>query len=804
MTATIIIFILTCVLAALVVVLAIALLRLRERVSHLATDAVGGHDRQANLQELLSATTDGLVAWRFGRIVEANGVLETVGKARGPAAAAFTALHEWFHEDDRTLLNTAITALHDGGDPEPFTLRGADGTAWYQVTLRKMGQDEDIYALWLRENSEIADRAKQLQQLVEQSHQTEQALAKFVNQVPVPLYRRDKDLAIIWCNQAYAEMAGLESPDDTDKLRRAEIETGMTRDAGRRLAGRARDSGTMQREIRHYVYNGQRRALLVVEFPNHDDGGLIGYLRDVTDTEEKDGELRRHIDANAEVLNNLSTAITIYGSDQRLNYYNEAHAKLWELSEEWLAGGPTFGEVLDRLREERKLPEVTDFPAYKTARLQNFTDLLQTQEDVLYLPDGRVLRNVTSPHPFGGLMILAEDITDSLVLERSVNTMTAVQRETLDNLYEGVAVFGADAQLKLFNAAFARMWDVSASQMNNEPHVSMIVQAAKPWLARSDDEDEWAALQARLLSQVTSRENMAGRMQGPKQSVIDYSSVALPDGNKLFTYLDVTDSVAVEHALRERNLALEAADQIKSEFLASVSYELRTPLNVIIGFAEVLVNQYFGELNDQQLEYGQDILNSSQQLLALINDILDLASIEAGRLELEPAEIEVQDLLESVVALARERAQRGQLSLTLEMEENIGILQADEKRIKQVLFNLLTNALKYTDPGGKVTIGVNREGETMSFYVSDTGVGIAEEDRELIFESFSQGRRANVEHSAGLGLSLVKRFVELHNGSLDLQSKLGEGTTVRIFLPMRQTAPLEPPTDQIDRETAAP
>jgi signal transduction histidine kinase len=276
-------------------------------------------------------------------------------------------------------------------------------------------------------------------------------------------------------------------------------------------------------------------------------------------------------------------------------------------------------------------------------------------------------------------------------------------------------------------------------------------------------------------------------MERPDGSVIDFAAVALPDGNMLFTYVDVTDSVGIERALRERNQALEAADQLKSEFLASVSYELRTPLNVIIGFAEVLVNQYFGGLNERQLEYSRDILNSSQQLLSLINDILDLASIEAGRLELDVHPVEARVMLESVLALARERAQRRQLQLQLECPDDAGIVELDEKRIKQALFNLISNSLKYTDPGGQIAIGAQRQGEEIEFYVADNGIGIDEDDRRLVFESFQRGRKGNAEHSAGLGLALVKSFVELHQGRVLIESEVGVGTRVSMVLPGRQT-----------------
>ncbi|MDP6342292.1 MAG: PAS-domain containing protein, partial [Alphaproteobacteria bacterium] len=554
---------------------------------------------------------------------------------------------------------------------------------------------------------------------------------------------------------------------------------------GRAMAAAAAEIGELKCESRHFVVGGQRRALEVNELPGLPDGGVLGFVRDVTHVEESQDELERHIEAHAEVLNNLSTAIAIFGPDKRMSYHNSAYAKLWQLDEDWLSGRPLHGEILDELRENRRIPEQTDFPAYKQEFIRLYTDLLATQEDVIYPPDGRVLRQVISPHPFGGLLFLTEDITDSLVLERSYNTLIAVQRETLDNLYEGVAVYGGDGRLRLFNSAFATIWQLDERLLETEPHVSEIIDSARDLFA---EHETWNELRELLISQATGRDTLSGRMERPDERIIDFAGVALPDGNMLFTYIDVTDSANVERALLERYEALETADRLKSEFLANVSYELRTPLNVIIGFAEVLANEYFGTLNDRQKEYTGDILNSSHQLLDLINAILDLASIEAGQLELEPAVFDVRTMLENVISLGRERAQKQQLHLSIDCPVDFGTIEGDERRLKQVLYNLLSNSLKYSDRRGEITVGVSDEGDEVGLYVADNGIGIAEADQQLVFEKFRRGSLTERQHSVGLGLSLVKSFIELHGGRVVMDSQVGEGTRVTCHLPRQQPA----------------
>jgi signal transduction histidine kinase len=231
---------------------------------------------------------------------------------------------------------------------------------------------------------------------------------------------------------------------------------------------------------------------------------------------------------------------------------------------------------------------------------------------------------------------------------------------------------------------------------------------------------------------------------------------------------------------------VELANRNKSEFLANMSHELRTPLNAIIGFSEVLKEKMFGEVNDKQLEYLEDIYSSGQHLLALINDILDLSKIEAGRMELELSRFHLGLLLDNALMLVRERAGRHGLTLKLEVQPDIGEWVADQRKIKQIVINLLANAVKFTPAGGSVTLRANLVGQGgIEVAVADDGVGIAEADQALVFEEFRQagGDHLGKSEGTGLGLSLAKRFVELHGGSIRVESALGQGSTFAFTLP---------------------
>jgi signal transduction histidine kinase len=232
---------------------------------------------------------------------------------------------------------------------------------------------------------------------------------------------------------------------------------------------------------------------------------------------------------------------------------------------------------------------------------------------------------------------------------------------------------------------------------------------------------------------------------------------------------------------------LEAANRHKSEFLANVSHELRTPLNAIIGFSEVLGERMFGELNEKQAEYTEDILSSGRHLLSLINDILDLSKIEAGRMELEVTKFDLPMALENALTLVRERAMRHGLRLERVVDERLGEFVGDERKVKQILVNLLSNAVKFTPEGGKIQVRAGLDDGTVKISIGDTGVGIAPEDQEAIFEEFRQvgSNYAQKREGTGLGLSLTRKFVELHGGKIWVESELGKGSIFTFTLPIK-------------------
>ena len=698
-------------------------------------------------------------------------------------AADLATLCRALEPEDGARLKAATEGLRTRGEAFDLTVRRADAARILEVAGRRsqlVGDLEPSSAIWFSDVTGTS-HAQAAAEAERDDH------ARLLDALPVPIWRRDGDLSLVYCNLAYAR--AVDRSRERVLGEAVELPGTALAETSRGLARRALAQGEDQSENHHVVIAGERRLLALKEAPL-DGAGTAGCALDMTSAEDLEGQLRRHIDAHAEVLENLGSAIAIYGPDMRLKFFNSAYTQLWRLDEDTLSGEPHYGDVMETLREQRRLPEQPDFPAYKAEILKTYSTLIEPMEELLHLPDDSTLRTTVTPHPFGGVLFTYEDVTDRLALESSYNTLIAVQSETLNNLYEGVAVYGVDGRLKLFNPAFARIWGLSLKLLKAEPHARDVVSRTRDFF--DVPEADWPELMERMVTQIAEPDTHDGRYERADGSVVDWAQVPLPDGASLFTFLDVTDSIRVERALRERNEALETTDRLKSEFLANISYELRTPLNAIVGFAEILENKFFGELNERQLDYSRAIVESSQRLLALINDILDLATIEAGYLRLDLALVDLSALVEAIYTLGHERARNRGIEFVIDCPKDIGTVMADERRLKQALFNLLSNSLKYTPDGGKIDIIVRRRGAEALLTVADTGIGIPREQQVQVFDKFERGGGQGRQTGAGLGLSLVKSLIELHHGWVELDSAPDSGTKVTCHLPVEQPEEAQP------------
>ena len=484
------------------------------------------------------------------------------------------------------------------------------------------------------------------------------------------------------------------------------------------------------------------------------------------------------------IIDALSTPIAIFNARRELVQANRAYSALWKLDPAWLKPGMDERTILDRLRTDGALPTEPDYHGWRTKHLKSY-ELTKAEERVWHLPGGRTVQVIAAPAgPQGGVIYVFEDITEQLVLQSQHRSLLDVQRSTINALTEAVAVFGTNGKLTLSNPRLSALWNVPPALLQQSPHIDQI--AAEVAAALPDDgASVWADLKRKIIDLNPNRADQQGRIHRADGKLIDYAVTRLPDGQRMITFLDVTESANYQRVLTERNDALVTADRLKDAFVQNVSYEFRSPLTNIIGFADLLASETAGPLNERQKSYTEYIRASSETLGLLIDSILDLQTVDAGIAELRPEPQDVHALVARASAglaatFPKVDGEAG-FNLVVDVQENLPLLIADGTRIVQVLYNLLSSAARYSERGGEVRLTVRRRGEHMSFVVEDEGAPITGEARAALHDrdGGSNGR----DRGAGLALAIVRAFVNLHGGTVHVENRTPRGTRATVTLP---------------------
>ncbi|MCC2096688.1 MAG: PAS-domain containing protein [Hyphomicrobiales bacterium] len=601
------------------------------------------------------------------------------------------------------------------------------------------------------------------------------AVRGMLDAIPNPAWMRNNEGKLTWTNRAYAEAVEAGAPVEAVS-KGTELLDQSARDAARK----AKAANAVWQDKVSAVVAGQRRKLDAIEVPSL--YGSVGMAADISELESIRRDLGQQTEAHARTLDQLTTAVAMFDGKKRLVFYNAAYRQLWSLDPAFLDQRPSDPEILDRLRSERKLPEQADFRAWREDMMTCY-QRNDTVEHIWYLPDNRSLRVVANPNPQGGVTYLFDDVTERYQIESQYNALIRVQSETLDTLREGVAVFGSDGCLKLYNPAFPAMWKLQEGALDGQPHIDAV---AKLCEQLDPDGESWQQLRAVVAGLHDQRTGFETRIACLDDLIIDCATAPLSDGATLLTFTDVSASVLGEKALTEKNQALELAEKLRNEFVHHVSYELRSPLTNIIGYAELLTNEAVGALNSKQREYAGHVAQSSAALLAIINDILDLATIDHDAMDLVEEEVDIQATIKAAAEGVQDRLSEADIKLQIVTGDNIGSFLADGKRMRQVLFNLLSNAIGFSEPGQTVTLSAFRRDGQIIFKVADQGRGIPAELLEQVFNRFHSHTVGSRHRGAGLGLSIVQSFVELHGGDVLIDSAPGEGTVVTCIFPARE------------------
>ena len=634
--------------------------------------------------------------------------------------------------------------------------------------------------LWLFDTSgaeaERADLARRLQQ----TEGALDSLTHLIESAPFPMWYRGPDLSLGLVNSAF--VAAVEGSNAADVIARgSELIEGAGDDNARAGAMIALETIKPYSRTQPATIGGERRMLRLVDVPLA-TGAVAGFAIDIQDLEDARFELARNIQSQRELADRMSAGVAQFDPDRRLTFFNQPFAIMAQIDPEWLSERPEFDRLLERMRENNRLPETRDFPAWKEERRGWFSSAEEVVEEDWILANGDHLRVVGQPLPDGGLRLIIEDRTEQVRLSSARDTLLRVRSATFDNLFEAISVFASDGRLYLWNRRFCSVWDLDESWLGEHPRVDELVPALAKRLAKPT-----AAAQVRELirNATTGRQQGSGRVSMSDGRHFEFAAVPLPDGNALFTMIDVTDSTRIEAALRERATALEEADQVKTDFVANMSYELRTPLTSIGGFAEMLAAGYAGKLAPAAADYVSAILESVARLSKLIDDVLDLTQGDTKGLILERERIDLAGLCKAAVETMQGRiAAKGQ-KFHVEIDASTGMVIGDARRLRESIEHVLHNATAYTEPGGHIALRASGNDEQVTISVTDDGPGIEPENQSNVFKRFHRigtgvGRG---EAALGLGLPLTRQFIEAHGGTVELVSAPGKGTTVTLTIP---------------------
>jgi len=726
-----------------------------DELDRLAQDLREAQERVERAHLFLAADRQFMITW--------NGLDDTDVTFEGDITVALETTNpmrvlnfrEWLAPMDADALGQRLQALRAIGTGFSLAFRTLAGEHVDIEGRPVAGRAVMAARLSTGERATVARMQAENQALAEAQAQ----LCSVLNAIPQPVWLRDRAGRLGWVNSAYAQAVDAPGPDAV-LTAQAEILDTQDRAEIRKIQ---LDSGRYQGEVTA-ILAGQRRKVDVVEVAGPEGGG--GFAFDISELEAARSALERQMEAHVKTLDELPNAVAMFDQRQQLTYSNRAFADLFALDAGFLKSKPSVGEWLDNLRTHARLPETGDYRQWKASQIALFASP-ESSEQGWRLPNGRALRLVTSPNPQGGLTFLFEDETERFALATEFDQLKNTQWETLMALSEGVAVFGSDGCLQLSNPAFSKLWDISPEALRSRPRVEEVAQAASRQAAPA-----WHDITRTVCSLSEARDERHFETATSDARVFRISTVPLPERATLVTVSDVTDTVEAEARLREHNDALQQAARLRTDFIRSLSFELRSPLTNVVLAAQALAGGVAGDLSPKQRSYTEDLARSADSVLAITNDVLDLADLESGAgVDLKRESFGLSEAITESLEGLQDRIGAANLKLALNVQSGVKTINADPKHFRHILFSLLANAISFSADGDHLRLAVKREDGNLLVEVSDSGRGAP------------GGNTRDVPREHGFRFSLARALVQLHDGRIEVTQDANGGHITTVILP---------------------
>ena len=611
----------------------------------------------------------------------------------------------------------------------------------------KHSNSHEFIFMTIEDITDINKKRKKEELTYVQTLKEKKIISNVANNIPMALWHRNAQGRIDYCNETYAHALDC----STAKIITENLELFSKNDINLHKLSEhslAKQQPSISRQ--YAVVQGKRRFIEVGIYPIAETFSTVGYALDCSETEELSSKLSFTTSAYHEIFNTISIPIAVFDEHKNLNYYNAAYTKLFDFKESFLEKNITFADILDDLRTRKKIPEHANFKEYKRKRAELFKNIIKPIEEFIDLPNEDTLRVRIAPYPLGGLIFVYENITDKLNLERGVNTLLAVQKETINHLYEALIVIEKNGKIQFLNKSMEQLFNIQNAK-------TLVGAPFNAWTAIFKnfflDEKQHANWTEYLSSLFINRHPISERLFLLNELVINWFYTPLPDGSHMLGFLNVSEEWNNERQLKAHSLDLEKKNTLKQNYINQVTHELQKPINNIIGFSNSLAQQLFGTLNEKQLHYCQLIENNTENVKFLIDDVLCLIGLDQYSLTITPQPFILHNMLSALRSMIEPIFQEKGVDFTISNNSTQTKVIGSEKHLKQALFAIIKDLIVYTPEGDSINIKIKNNNEVKYLTI---------EIRAPYHKKF------NAEDQT-LGYTIARRILDAHHVKLHQQ-----------------------------------